>query len=274
MNYIAKRVRAIDGEYLACRMYKFTGQDSDPTMVLVHGLGGDQVAWEFLIEELLKANLKVKAVVTYDLRGHSSSSRKISTLNYLSVATTDLAAVVKYFIPKNEKYLLVGHSLGAMIIQSFLNSQPKFLPIGVIMLGFSGRFRGIEAPSWFTSWVFRHGSRQLCRIRTRAQHEKFRGTPDIHLGRLQTDIQTVGMSHFVGLYTSLGKMNVADSGLTKVTMAVIVGDKDIFFPARGVKKFANKIHAQMFTIVKNGNHCLPVNCAPELARVFLEFISN
>jgi pimeloyl-ACP methyl ester carboxylesterase len=84
-----------------------------PVLVLVHGLGASGRTWSPL-SELLAASARV---VVPDLRGCGASSRGTAPYT-LARAADDIEGVARAL--GLERYVLVGHSLGGVIVQELL----------------------------------------------------------------------------------------------------------------------------------------------------------
>jgi len=267
MKYQTYLIPTSDSGDLSARLYPISGKSTDPVLLFVHGLGGDQVAWEFVIEKLKTNAANFSGALTYDLRGHSDSTRIISSPDYIDVSVRDLHSVIKKRIHMDQPYVLIGHSLGALIVQMYLQTRPSHLPQHVLLISSPNYTKGIKLPDWVTVWLFTLGSRQRIRVRKRAEHELFLGTPDIHLGRLFSDIRTVGLFHFMGLYSTLPRRIIEPDILKELPTTVVTGDNDIFFRVKEIQAFASRINATHFKIVHQGNHCIPTSYADQLAAV-------
>ncbi len=99
------RVESFDGVSIA---YEVAGRGS-PSVVLVHGLGGDRHQWAAQVDHLSGR----MAVVAIDLAGHgeSGNSRQVWSIESFG---RDVAAVVKTV--GSHRVTLVGHSLGGAVI--------------------------------------------------------------------------------------------------------------------------------------------------------------
>lgn len=102
-------------------------QTRGPRLILIHGLSNDAQIWEGVIETILAQKPRTQ-IITYDLRGHGSSSQKFHHLTqshpYIEqVHVADLRHVIENF--GGVRPILVGHSFGGIIIQEYL-LQTKF----------------------------------------------------------------------------------------------------------------------------------------------------
>src|SRR4051794_14453727 len=88
-------------------------QGNGPLLVLVHGITENRHSWDPLTADLARDH----RVVRVDLRGHGESP----TGDDYSIATLadDVAAVVAQVDPGGPPPLLVGHSLGGMVVTAY-----------------------------------------------------------------------------------------------------------------------------------------------------------
>lgn len=110
-------VTAPDGTTLHAEVF---GPDDAPTLVLVHGWLCSARIWH----HQLRALTGELRVVTCELRGHGRSA-PAATGDY-SVATLagDLAAVIDQTIPPGQQAVIVGHSMGAMVMVAWAHAHP------------------------------------------------------------------------------------------------------------------------------------------------------
>jgi pimeloyl-ACP methyl ester carboxylesterase len=91
-----------------------------PVVAFVSGMGGDRQAWRTVAERLAPC---VRALI-YDRPGLGDSSPVPQTPVVANAVADDLAALLKEnHLPG--PYLLVGHSLGGLYVQSFARNRPQ-----------------------------------------------------------------------------------------------------------------------------------------------------
>jgi pimeloyl-ACP methyl ester carboxylesterase len=88
------------------------GEESAPTIVMVHGWTEASRLWTHQIRDLV-ADYRV---VAYDQRGHGRSGRSADRQYTIERLGYDLDAVLRGCVPPGERPLLVGHSMGAITI--------------------------------------------------------------------------------------------------------------------------------------------------------------
>ena len=111
-------VRSRDGTELHVEVF---GRDDAPTVVLVHGWTCSIRFWAYQ----LRALAGEARVVAFDLRGHGASGRPASKDYSTDAFADDLDAVLEACLPKGERAVVVGHSLGAMTIVAWAGRHPE-----------------------------------------------------------------------------------------------------------------------------------------------------
>lgn len=93
-------------------------QGHDTWLVVVHGIGEHCERHNYM-HELFKDKYNI---LQYDLRGHGKSTGERSKINSFRDFKTDLEEVVEYLKTqkKCKKYVLFGHSMGALIVAGFI----------------------------------------------------------------------------------------------------------------------------------------------------------
>ena len=118
-------VRRPDGAHLRVESH---GRRSGPTIVLTHGWGADAREWQYATRELGRRF----RVLAWDLRGLGNSSEPAYPDYALERMAGDLDAVVETAGPG--PVVLVGHSIGGMIIQTYCRLFPERLGSKVVGL--------------------------------------------------------------------------------------------------------------------------------------------
>ncbi|MGY2061363.1 alpha/beta fold hydrolase, partial [Nocardia gipuzkoensis] len=164
------------------RVHAYGPADGD-VIVLIHG-------WACCIEywnPQINAFADRYRVIAYDLRGHGESELGDSVLT-VELLAEDLVAVLAATLRPGRRAVLVGHSLGGMLVQAWAGNHPEqvsqrasavllantaagdlIAETTVLPLFNHGRLKlprwlaraiiGSAAPVWrntFTTWMFRH----------------------------------------------------------------------------------------------------------------------
>ncbi|HSW89609.1 MAG TPA: alpha/beta hydrolase [Patescibacteria group bacterium] len=271
-------VKSFDGEKLSVRL-RFYNEASTVAIVFVHGLGGDQVAWEFTIEHLLSRLHTTKYLVcTYDLRGHGRSTRSIPTHDHIFVTQAkDLSAVIDLILKekKIEEIVLIGHSLGSFAVQQYTNSFLHPQVKKIILISAPSRSRGLKLPTIIARLAL-HLPWKFFLIRTREHHTRFIGTGDFHLGRIWSDLQSVGLPFYVALETLVFGRSVQKGATSSLPVEtyVIAGERDLYFSSHQMELFQRGIGAKDFIVIPGAGHAVPVNNAEYLAKIIASIIEK
>ena len=90
-----------------------------PPIVLIHGVGLRADSWYLQIKLLEKTN----TVIALDLPGHGESVQSNNNLSSLAAFTTQLQVFADEII--SQPFVLIGHSMGAMIAIDFAARHPE-----------------------------------------------------------------------------------------------------------------------------------------------------
>ena len=95
------------------------GKTDGPTVILTHGWGMDSTEWYYAKKELAKEH----RVVVWDLPGVGLSTRAANNDYSMERFATDLHAIVEWTAAP--RVVLVGHSIGGMILQTYCAPIPN-----------------------------------------------------------------------------------------------------------------------------------------------------
>jgi pimeloyl-ACP methyl ester carboxylesterase len=119
MNPVAaQRVSVTTADGLALVTRQIGPEVAEMTVILLHGLLGDRDSWRCQTSHLTSRHPDIR-VIAYDERGHGRSGRGCALSNTLGQLARDLDAVIDTTTPTGH-IVLVGHSMGAMTIQQYL----------------------------------------------------------------------------------------------------------------------------------------------------------
>lgn len=259
-----------DGCHLCCREYRFPST-RNIGCVFVHGLTGDQAAWEFVVESLSKKPI-FSSICTFDLRMHGKSEHLYPQYeDFVYRSAKDLGELLESYIAENklEKIVLVGHSFGSIVVQEYFQHFKKHPIVCAVLVSVPDHLKGVRFPSFIAKFFARFPT-TVC-FRTKSDHAKYVGTWDIDLRRLWSDIRSVGFFHFLCVYCASLGWSVRGI-FPRIPTLILAGRKDIFFTAQEMESFAKRYRAK-YVEVETGNHCLPTNSANEVAhqiRLFVE----
>jgi len=137
-----------DGSQLHVEIY---GDASKPTMLLTHGWSLDTSAWNYMKADLI-ANHRV---VAWDLPGLGKSQGPANADYSLEKMAADLEAVMQA-TTHQAPVVLVGHSIGGMILQTFCRLYPEHLGttvkgLALVHTTYTNPLRTITASGLFTA---------------------------------------------------------------------------------------------------------------------------
>ncbi|MDP6137071.1 MAG: alpha/beta fold hydrolase [Arenicellales bacterium] len=106
--------------------------DQHPTVILIHGLGGNLHLWDQVVPVLEKRF----SVLRYDLRGHGQSDAPSGDWSLDDFAKDLLELFDSRMLARAH---LVGFSLGGLIVQQFALSHPERVERLIILSAVAGR---------------------------------------------------------------------------------------------------------------------------------------
>ena|SRR5688572_17039352 len=122
--------RAIPGPGGA--LYVDDGGDGGIPVILLHSFGGDSSHWATTLD-MLRHHRRALAI---DLRGHGKSARPRDLDYSVGAFVRDVEFVVKEL--KLERFVLVGHSLGAAVANAYAGKHPKKVA-ALVLVGAGGK---------------------------------------------------------------------------------------------------------------------------------------
>ncbi len=241
------------------------------TLVFVHGLSGSLSAWR-PYEERFWADFNL---LFFDLRGHGKSVKK-NDFDYYSLENTagDIGALAKKF--KVEKFVLIGHSFGALLALDFAKKNQRVLDKLVLL-----------APDYRISQTWRaKAARPFLGLAKAAMIKPFRERTGIHLDyakffgagdwdikRIYADIRNTSLRVYCYCLWQAEKIDGgAISENINVPVLIVHGKKDTVFPCSDSKLLAKKIPGARLEILPRANHILVINNPREVADRIEKFI--
>ncbi len=97
------------------------------TVILVHGAWGRRELWKDIIPELIAANYRVRVI---ELPGHGRTQAR---RNIRWLMLNDYVKAVEKIACKYSRVILVGHSMGGLIVQLILNRRKHHYLAGVLL---------------------------------------------------------------------------------------------------------------------------------------------
>ncbi|WP_330233699.1 alpha/beta hydrolase [Nocardia sp. NBC_00508] len=134
-------VSAEDGVPLAVRV--FGADDAPAAVVFVHGHCLRTESWSYLRDQLLRQWGSDTRMVFYDHRGHGESGEGHPSSYTIDQLGHDLDAVLRTVAPTGP-VILVGHSMGAMVVLAYARLYPEAIGTRIAGVGLlAGAANGI-----------------------------------------------------------------------------------------------------------------------------------
>lgn len=133
-------VRTPDGLNISVQEY---GNPAGPEIVFIHGLGQSHLSWKKQVEGPLAKDFRI---LTYDLRGHGNSDKPANTALYREGKRWEDELKSVMDAAGFRKPVLVGWSLGGVVIANYLRSHGDKNLSGLVLVdavvGFRPEFFG------------------------------------------------------------------------------------------------------------------------------------
>lgn len=112
-----RAVRSADGTVLHAQVF---GPEGAPAIVLVHGWVCQTRFWQYQLRSLSEDF----RVVAYDQRGHGRSGAAAGGDYSMEALAADFEAVLDACVPRGERVVVAGHSMGAMTVAAWAGERP------------------------------------------------------------------------------------------------------------------------------------------------------
>lgn len=256
--------------------YEITqGKKGKPTLVFLHGLGGNIRSWDTEIKIFSQLGYTTLAI---DLRGHGYSGRPKEEKAYeLMHFVKDIRAVYKE--EKIRSSILIGHCLGGMIalfLQAIYPSSARAL-----ILVDSGFYAPYIGKYHVTSRLIRKMLYVLGKYAPKvhfAGHvsaSKYKGTGEYNLFRVLSDVTHVSLSSYFLICSHITTFDGSHLlKKIKVPTLIIQGDKDTVFPPQMAKDLKARIKNSTIDFIPNATHILVINQPTSVAASIDRFIIN
>ncbi|MEV6390897.1 alpha/beta fold hydrolase [Nocardia xishanensis] len=142
MSTIARRAADYDGhrvtvstdDGIPIAVHTFGADDAPLAIVFVHGHCLHTESWSFLREELTRQWGDTIRMVFYDHRGHGASGVAHPSTYTIDQLGHDLDAVLRTVTPVGP-VVLIGHSMGAMVLLAYARLFPEAIGTRVVGVG-------------------------------------------------------------------------------------------------------------------------------------------
>lgn len=247
-----------------------------PTVVFVHGWVESIDVWHY---QRLAMRGSVRLVFV-DLRSHGASGRSRHHNSSIGNLADDLLSVIKQVVPRGP-IVLVGHSLGGMVIMELAALQPALFGgrvKGVVLIGTSaGRLmrsspglrhliRLLRAASPVLDWgrAFSPSSYAMVRrwgLGPHAQERHVDMTNEMIL-KAPTHVLMDFYPNFVSLDLTAGLET-----LGKAHTVVVGGTADLLTPVKHSRRLADLIPGARLVAVEGAGHMVPFEAHEQLTEI-------
>jgi pimeloyl-ACP methyl ester carboxylesterase len=269
--------------------YRTYGDESNPPLVLVHGLASTLRIWDF-VAPILAGKYWVTA---YDQRGHAESARPNSGYD-LPTMLADLSGLMEAL--QIERPLLVGHSWGANLALAFAATYPDDCAELVLVDGGIYDFRDMPDVTWenikrelappdlsrytLSDMVNRMGSGVLCHL-SEAFLQKLIGSmvdvqPDGTVRARLTPERHLGILHIIYDMSSVEMLSKVKCPV--LAIQAVNGEPTGQFEAdfllmkkRGAERTRQALPGSKVVWMENTIHDIPLQRPELLAREIMEF---
>lgn len=248
-------------------------ENTNYTLVFLHGLGGDMTAWSPIIKDLNKRKI---SNLYLDLRGHGFSSRPLLVSSYnLNRMSEDITEIL--FKLKLENYILIGHCFGGIVSTHVVSSSPNICnklilvntPIKAPVLGGFTKKEILSGLLQKIASILPRSKRSVHRDFT-----KFIGTADYSIKRLLSDILATSLRSYISILSITLKLDIIPIlKQIKIPTLVISGTNDSIAGPKTAKVIASNISRSRLVLIKGENHILPINNPAVLKKEILKFIN-
>lgn len=262
-------IRSADGTFIYYEVYG-EKNDSLPAF-LIHGVGGDVEAWQFVMKQLVAAGFWC---IAPDLRGHGHSGHPARASRYsLESFMQDFTSVLR--AESVSKVLLVGHSLGAVLALKIAARFPETIERLVLIAGSATPPAYLSIP----------GVPLLARAAALASLPPIRpGHSTYPSGKFHKDFEIPGLIRTI-LRNSvrsyiLSSMSILRGGLPvpleSIAMPTLIlsGDADTVFSPTLSQEMHARIPRSELAVIPGGNHVLVLNNADEVSARAVEFLQR
>jgi 3-oxoadipate enol-lactonase len=246
-----------------------------PTIVLVHGIGGDVDGWQFVRDRLIAAGF---STVALDVRGHGYSSHPRRAKHYrMDVLLKDIVAMID--AERLERVVLVGHSGGAVLALNFALAYPERLSALVLLAG------SYRAPAYIRSRLTKGIADAIVALGAfvspphpgpwHSTYDEKKFARDYEPWGLVRTIYRNSLHSYLLVGRELFNIELEDLlADIAVPTLIVAGENDSIYPLEIPKKMHEKIPGARFKVIPGANHVLIHNNAGETALHIIEFVRS
>ncbi len=245
-----------------------TSGSGAPTLVLVHGLGGSSASWDAVREPLAREF----RVWTPELRGCGSSER--GTADYsLSLLAADLREVVRTAAQQGS-VVLVGHSLGGVIVQALLTTCPDDV-CAAVLVSTSSHLSQAATDNWvrLASTVERKGLSNKPEAQARGFSEAYAAAHPEMLAQQAKLAELIVPAVYAEQARAASSYDF-DKALGDVTIPALIlqGLGDRMTPVGGSVLLNRALRNSRLELIEEVGHNVQIEAAAEFVQLVLHFV--
>ncbi len=273
MQTFKKQFRTSDGVSLYYELSII--ENRQPSVLLIHGAGGDLDAWEYIKNNLLAAGI---SSVAMDLRGHGYSGHprgfKQYSIERLAADICELLATERI-----TTIAVAGHSYGAVVALQFAINYPERVSRLVVI---SGTYR---PPQYLSSktrvMLSEFATKALALISPPPINPGHSTYPP---GKVHRDYEFFGLMRTILRNSWRSYLLTSKEAITlsikeklsriRIPTLVIVGEQDSIFPMDISRTIHEEIASSEFAVIPGGTHVVILNNVPEVSALLLAFLPS
>ena len=231
-----------------------------PTLVLIHGSGGDHTTWGPQLEGLASE----ATVVALDLPGHGASSGEgcDTIADYATLVRQLLAALGRGAV------ILGGHSMGGAISQALALDAPELLR-GLVLVGTGARLKVL--PELFE--ILARDYTEAVAFMTEHAWSPSSSAELKELGRKTVSATRPSVTR--GDFTACNRFDVMDRlGEIRLPTLVVVGEEDRLTPPKYAEFLARSIASARLARIAGAGHFVSLEQPDEVNRAVRDFLGS
>jgi len=270
-NHNLSILKSFDGTRIFYKKNLFN--NSKPTLLFLHGFGGDLGAWKTYQNHLNKDKISNIAI---DLRGHGYSDR---SENYEFYNLDNFIKDIELLVQKEDlqNIILVGHCFGGML-SLLIELDNSKLSDKLILISTSYKLPYYSKTIFNLPFSFSiiKSLTSLLSSKPKIKHTKFSNfnyNTDLDFTRFVNDIKTLSPRSYFYVLENLLSYNFKEylSKVSKPTL-ILQGEKDIIVPMSYANYLNEHIKNSKVVILKNEHHVPVLNNSDLVLNEILSFI--
>ena len=254
----------------------FYDRGSGPALVLVHGMFGDHLDWEPVLEPLARKH----RVIAPDLPGFGDSEKpnREYTGEFFVAALHELLQALGV-----ERATLAGNSFGGILAVLYALAHPRTVERLVLVSSgglrtFGGKEKQLAVERLseenllaLTPAVHRQMFASIF-ARSGAAQERYFGKQDAKLARADYPAYVRAIVSSIRLVLSTCLLDRL--GEVRCPTLLLWGDRDIVFPVELARQALERLSQGKLEILPGGGHALQIDCPDEFVAALGEFLES